>query len=408
MIKPGLFYFCLMGIIFFDGAAQQTLLPLTFTRPVADLRVGMLTIAEKWQKYLSQDASFITQKYLQEKFPLQVSDQNLLINGSVCPDEALADAVNGLQEGEVLQQHDLVIATRISSSDLKDWELVITSFRQVKYVSAFIKITYPEDIFSFNDTELRKDFALLTKGKTSAAISNTNTILGDDFFAEEGALAECATFNTKSGPIYLSRKSEVFEGVNIRGSFFLGTNSQVKMGAKIYGATTIGPNCTIGGEVKNSVLWGNSSKGHEGYLGNSVVGEWCNFGADSNNSNLKNTYGKVKLWDYPTQKLRNTGLQFCGLIMGDHTKCAINTMFNTGTIAGVNCNIFGTGFPQKFVPDFSWGGIQQTETYALKKALETARLAFERKDHVFDEQESNILKHVFELTQSYKSIKKVQ
>lgn len=393
-----------MGIILFDDAAQQTLLPLTFTRPVADLRIGILTIAEKWRKYLHQDASFITPKYLQEKFPLQVSKQNLLINGSACPDEALLEAVNKLQEGEVLQQHNFLIAAKISGSDLNNWKSIVTSFRQVKYVPNFIKITYPEDIFSFNNIELCKDFALLTKGKISAPISNTNLILGDDFFAEEGAFVECATFNTKSGPIYLSNKSEVFEGANIRGSFFLGENSQVKMGAKIYGATTIGPNCTIGGEVKNSVIWGNSSKGHEGYLGNSVVGEWCNFGADSNNSNLKNTYGEVKLWDYPTQKLRNTGLQFCGLIMGDHTKCAINTMFNTGTIAGVNCNIFGAGFPQKFVPDFSWGGIQQTEIYALKKALETAQLAFERKDRDFDEKESNILKYLFELTQSYRSI----
>lgn len=393
-----------MGIILFDDAAQQTLLPLTFTRPVADLRVGMLTIAEKWQKYLHQDASFITQKYLQEKFPLQVSGQNLLINGFACPDEALFEAVNKLQEGEVLQQHNFLIAAKISGSDLNNWKSIVTSFRQVKYVPDFIKITFPEDIFSFNNIELCKDFALLTKGKTSAPISNTNLILGNDFFAEEGALAECATFNTKSGPIYLSNKSEVFEGVNIRGGFFLGENSQVKMGAKIYGATTIGPNCTIGGEIKNSVIWGNSSKGHEGYLGNSVVGEWCNFGADSNTSNLKNTYGEVKLWNYPTQKLRNTGLQFCGLIMGDHTKCAINTMFNTGTIAGVNCNIFGVGFPQKFVPDFSWGGIQETEIYALKKALETAQLAFERKDRDFDEKESNILKYLFELTRSYRSL----
>ncbi|MVN22341.1 putative sugar nucleotidyl transferase [Mucilaginibacter arboris] len=387
-----------MGIILFDGAEQQTLLPLMFTRPVADLRIGILTIAEKWQKYLNQPISFLTQPYLQEKFPLTIADENLLINGSVCPDEALVDAVTYLQEGEVLKQNSFLIAAKVSSGDVKTWQAVIASFKAINYTPEFVRLVFPEDIFRLNETELRKDFAFLTKGKTSASISNTNTILGNAFFAEEGAAAECATFNTRLGPIYLSKTSEVFEGANIRGSFFLGECSQVKMGAKIYGATTVGPHCTIGGEVKNAVIWGYSSKGHEGYLGNSVLGEWCNIGADSNNSNLKNTYAEVKLWDYPTQKLRGTGLQFCGLIMADHAKCGINTMFNTGTVAGVNSNIFGAGYPQKFIPDFSWGGIEDTEIYAINKALETAKRVFERKNREFNETEANILKHIFELT----------
>lgn len=387
-----------MGIILFDDAAQQTLLPLTFTRPVADLRIGILTIAEKWQKYTQQETSFLTAVYLQAKFPLKTSYQNLLINGSVCPDEALLEAVNNLQEGEALKQNDFLIAAKVLAVDVGTYETAIASFKHINYTSNFVRVIYPEDIFLKNDQELRKDFALLTKGKTSAPISSTNTILGNDFFAEEGAVADCATFNTRLGPVYLSKNSEVFEGANIRGSFSLGECSQVKMGAKIYTGTTVGPHCTVGGEIKNSVIWGYSSKGHEGYLGNSILGEWCNIGADSNNSNLKNTYAEVKLWNYATQKLRGTGLQFCGLIMADHAKCGINTMFNTGTIVGVSSNVFGAGYPPKFVPNFSWGGIYNNEIYTLNKALETAERVFERKNRNFNETEAGILKHIFELT----------
>ncbi len=391
-----------MGIILFADAAQQTLLPLTYTRPVADLRIGMLTISEKWQKHLEQDTSFITLNYLQQKFPLKIADQNILINGSICPDEALLEAVANLQEGQALKQQNLLIAAKISGSDINKWETVAASFISINYTKEVVRIIYPEDIFRYNDIELRKDFALLTKGKTSAVISPTNTVLGEDFFAEEGAQSECATFNTRLGPIYLSKNSEVFEGANIRGSFFLGEHSQVKMGAKIYSGTTVGPHSTVGGEIKNSVIWGYSSKGHEGYLGNAVVGEWCNIGADSNSSNLKNTYAEVKLWDYQTRKLRNTGLQFCGLIMADHAKCGINTMFNTGTVVGVSSNVFGAGYPPKHVPDFSWGGISHNEIYALNKALETAKRVFERKGRIFTEVENHILTYIFNSTQNLK------
>ncbi len=387
-----------MGIILFDGAVRQTLLPLTFTRPVADLRIGILTIAEKWQKYLAQETSFLTQDYLQSKFPLQTNNQNLLINGSVCPDERLLEAIDNLHEGEALIQQDFLIAAKATAGNVQNFQALHASFKAINHTSEFTRIIYPEDIFSKNDQELRKDFDLLTKGKASAAISPTNTILGDRFFAEEGAIAECATFNTRLGPVYLGARAEVMEGANIRGSFSLGEGSQVKMGTKIYGGSTVGPHSTVGGEIKNAVIWGYSSKGHEGYLGNSVIGEWCNIGADSNNSNLKNTYSKVKLWDYSTQKLRNTNLQFCGLVMADHAKCGINTMFNTGTVVGVGSNVFGAGYPPKFIPDFSWGGIQHTEIYAINKALETARLVFERKSKTFNATEAGILKHTFELT----------
>lgn len=342
-----------MAIILFDGNTHQTLLPLTFTRPVADLRVGILTIAEKWGKYLQSDFSFHTQPYLSTKFPIKIEAENLFINGAVCPDDQLLEAVDKLRAGEALKYNEDLIAVKLPEGDAKSFDPKAAFGSTINYGAEPVMIKFPEDIFRRNDIELRKDYKLITKGRSSTAISSTNTIIGEDFFAEEGAIADCSSFNTTNGPIYLDTKTEVWEGTHIRGAFALHSNSQVKMGTKIYGATTIGPYCRVGGEVNNAVLWGYSNKGHEGYLGNAVIGEWCNIGADSNNSNLKNNYAEVKLWDYTTQRFRKTGLQFCGLIMADHSKCAINTMFNTGTVVGVSANIFGAGFPRNFIPDFS-------------------------------------------------------
>jgi UDP-N-acetylglucosamine diphosphorylase/glucosamine-1-phosphate N-acetyltransferase len=392
-----------MAIILFDGGAHQTLLPLTYTRPVADLRLGILTIAQKWAKYLKQGYSFHTQAYLSVKFPVNIQGENIFINGAACPDEQLLEAIVKLSVGEALKYDGELIAAKLSECDAKVFYPQTQYDRWIEYTGSPIIIKYPEDIFKNNDIELKKDFQLLTKGRNSANISSTNTIIGNNFFAEEGAVAECSSFNTTYGPIYLANTTEVWEGTHIRGSFALCNNSQVKMGAKIYGGTTVGPYCRVGGEINNSVIWGYSSKGHEGYLGNSVMGEWCNIGADSNNSNLKNNYADVKLWDYASRRFRATGLQFCGLIMADHSKCAINTMFNTGTVVGVSCNVFGAGFPRNFVPDFSWGGAQGYETYSLKKAFETMEKVFARRDHRnFNDVERDILNAVFELTNEYR------
>jgi UDP-N-acetylglucosamine diphosphorylase/glucosamine-1-phosphate N-acetyltransferase len=392
----GLFLFLwLMIINLFDDGAWKSLRPLTFTRPVADLRIGTLTIAEKWAKYLNATTGFVTQPYLSQKYST-IAQGILFINGSVCPDQPLIDTIMGLKTGDSLVQGDLLLASKVE--DNEPFSPDLSNRNLVAYLDSFVRINFPEDIFKFNDAELRKDFKLLTAGRTSGTLSSTNTFIGDHIFAEEGAEAECATFNSKSGPIYLGKKSQVWEGTNIRGSFSLGDNSQVKMGAKIYGQTTIGPFCRVGGEINNAVIWGYSSKGHEGYLGNSVIGQWCNIGADSNNSNLKNNYAEVRLWDYEKSSFRKTGLQFCGLIMADHSKCAINTMFNTGTVAGVSANIFGSGFPRNFIPDFSWGGSHGFETYTIHKMFETAEKVFERRNLPFDELEKNILKEVFELT----------
>ncbi|MBS7563444.1 GlmU family protein [Mucilaginibacter sp. Bleaf8] len=391
-----------MAIILFDDNAHQTLLPLTYTRPVANLRIGILTIAEKWAKHLDTSYSYHTQAYLQAKFPIRIEQQNLFINGGICPDDNLLEAIDKLQTGEALMRYNQLLAVKLNESDAKAFSYTQSFDRIINYEAALVAIRYPEDIFKKNDIELRRDFQLLTKGRTSAGISSTNAIIGNDFFAEEDAVAECSTFNTKNGPIYLGNNTEVWEGTHVRGGLALCNDSQIKMGAKIYGATTIGPRCRVGGEINNAVIWGHSSKGHEGYLGNSVLGEWCNIGADSNNSNLKNNYAEVKLWDYTTQHFRKTGLQFCGLIMADHAKCGINTMFNTGTVVGVSANVFGAGFPRNFVPDFAWGGAQGFEEYKLEKVFETVTLVYSRRNKELDATERQLLQDVFNLTQSYR------
>jgi UDP-N-acetylglucosamine diphosphorylase/glucosamine-1-phosphate N-acetyltransferase len=378
-------------------------LPLSFTRPVSEFRVGILTIAEKWKRNLNSEISYLTEDYLQEKYPLLIDVENILINSAICPDSDLLDAIAGIRESEALCYDQLLIAVRLNEAAVKEFNInKLSSYRRIEYFNPVVRIANPENIFSFNDQELRKDFELLTKGRASAKLSSTNIILGDQVFVEEGVEAECSTFNSRTGPIYLGKGSMVMEGCHIRGSFALCESSILKMGAKIYGMTTIGPHSKAGGEINNSVIFANSAKGHEGYLGNSVLGEWCNIGADSNNSNMKNNYAEVRLWDYSTENFRKTGLQFCGLIMADHAKCAINTMFNTGTVVGVSANLFGSGFPRNFVPDFSWGGNQGFEVYTLKKMFETAMKVYARRNSDFNEVEQKILTHIFELTEKYR------
>ena len=392
-----------MSVILFDDQFRSNLLPLVYTRPVSELRVGILTIADKWRKHLKTNAAYLTESYLQEKYPLRYFPVNLFINSAICPDDDLIEALDTIKEGEALVTGQLLIAVRLSESDATEFSPLHTEkFKQIEYSKPFVRIAFPDNIFTFNDTEIRKDFKLISKDRQSASLSGTNTVLGDDIFIEEGVEAECSTFNTRTGPIYLGKRALVMEGCHIRGSFSLGDDSVIKMGAKIYGMTSVGPHSKVGGEVNNSVIFANSSKGHEGYLGNSVIGEWCNIGADSNNSNMKNNYAEVRLWDYPTEGFRKTGLQFCGLIMADHSKCAINTMFNTGTVVGVGANIFGSGFPRNFIPDFSWGGNSGFEVYSLKKMFETAARVYERRNAKFNESDSAILSRVFEMTEQYR------
>lgn len=389
-----------MNYILFDDLRER-LLPLTFTRPVCDLRIGILTIREKWEKYLDASTSTITEEYLSVKFPLTIADQNVLINGNVCPSAELVAAIGQLKDGETLVKDEKLIAKRM---DGEIYEFSEPSEGAIEFVGEILSVDYPWDIFSKNGDALIADFDLLTAGRSSQKLSETNTVLGTNpIFLEEGTKVEACILNTQNGPIYLGKDTEVMEGSVIRGPFALCEGSQVKLAAKIYGPTTVGPFSKVGGEVNNSVIIGYSNKGHDGFLGNSVLGEWCNLGADTNNSNLKNNYDEVRIWSYEQQRFAKTGLQFCGLIMGDHSKSGINTMFNTGTLVGVSSNVFGAGFPRTFIPSFQWGGASGFVEYNQDKAFATAERMMARRGIPFDETEKNILAAIFELTKGYRN-----
>ena len=389
-----------MNYILFDGPARESLLPFTFTRPVADIRIGILTIREKWEKHLNTTTTTITEEYLTEKFPMVEMAANVMINASYLPNEALVGCITSLTKNQALFKGEDIIAFYAE----EDQEIDFLNYQQIEFEGDVIQIEHTWDIFSKNDIAIQEDFDLITKGRKSAAISPTNNLINpENIFLEEGAKVEYSILNAEDGPIYLGKDSEVWEGSLIRGAFALCNNAVVKMGGKIYGATTVGPYAKVCGEISNSVIFGYTSKGHEGYLGNAVLGEWCNIGADSNNSNLKNNYAKVRLWNYATEKFEQTGLQFCGLMMGDHSKTAINTMLNTGTVIGVNCNIYVPGFPRNFVPSFSWGGASGFSTYMPEKAFEAAKVMMARRGVAFDEKEANILNHVFELSKKWRN-----
>jgi UDP-N-acetylglucosamine diphosphorylase/glucosamine-1-phosphate N-acetyltransferase len=393
-----------MNYILFDDNTRNNLLPLTFTRPVADIRIGIMTIREKWEWMLKAETSTLTETYLQKKYPLEfaIDTDNIWINGGFCPNEKLIEEIKTLQPNQALLSASSIVAVNTGSADHFDAPLNDDFVKFESHAKA-LHIQNPWDLFSKNGEAIKTDFELITAGRKSLALSASNQIAGvENIFVEEGAKVECAILNALTGPIYIGKDAEIMEGSIVRGPFSLGEHSALKLGAKIYGPTTIGPHCKVGGEVNNSVIFGYSNKAHDGFLGNSVLGEWCNIGADSNNSNLKNNYAEVKLWNYTKERFVGTGLTFCGLIMGDHSKCGINTMFNTGTVVGVNANIFGSGFPRNFVPSFSWGGAAGFTTYKVKDAFEVAERVFERRNMTFDETEREILSHVFELTEKYR------
>lgn len=389
-----------MNYILFDGPARNALLPFTFTRPVADILIGIMTIRQKWEARLGSTITTITEDYLAAKFPMVEMEENVMINAAYLPNDTLAEMVSDLQENQAIFKGEDVIAFFTTENQE---EVDFDSYEIIQYSGDCLTVEHTWDIFSKNDAAIREDFIYLTEDRKSQPIpKSVNTIAPENIFIEEGAKLEFVTLNASGGPIYIGRNAEIMEGSVIRGPFALCENAQVKLNAKVYGATTVGVGSRIGGEVKNSVLFANSNKGHDGFLGDSVLGEWCNIGADSNNSNLKNNYEEVKLWSYETEGFAKTGLQFCGLMMGDHSKCGINTMFNTGTVVGVSANIFGSGFPRNFVPSFSWGGAAGFTTYVTKKAFETAKLVMGRRNIEFDETEAAILEHIFEETKKWR------
>ena len=383
-----------MNIVLFDDPTIRAgLLPFTFTRPVSCIRVGILTIAQKWEKRLGTEVSYKTEEYLQKKFPLISGLDNLLVNGALCPDDLLVDAVRSLPEGYYLVSGSLLLAAR-------NPEDAMTAQNTIEYENKFVLIDRPWRIFRENAEQLKADFKIVTHGRTSAPITDAHTaVYGEkDIFIEEGVTMLAAVLNAQSGPIYLGKNSIIQEGVVIRGSFALGENAQINMGARIRGDTTVGPWSKVGGEVSNSVIFGNSNKSHDGYLGNSVLGEWCNLGAATNSSNLKNNYSPVKLWDHERNELSDTGLQFCGLMMGDYSRSGIGTLFNTGTVVDVCVNIFGGGLGPKYVPSFSWGGQNGFTLYNAEKAMETINKMMTRRDTDLIEDDKDILLHVFKMT----------
>ncbi len=394
-----------MNIILFDDNSHTNLLPLTYTRPVAELRVGILKISQKWEKYFNTTASFHTEQYLREKYNTLITDESLFINGGILPNLALVQEIKQLKKGNLLTQGKTLIAALLGSDEAAIFcPQKVKGEKIINTTTPYNKVNFPQDIFSLAGKEIEHDFKLLTKGRKSQPLSKTNQVLDPEHsFLEEGAKAEFAILNPAGGYIYLGKNSEIMEGAIVRGSLALCENSTLKLAAKIYGPTTIGPHSKVGGEVNNSVIFGYSNKGHDGFLGNSVLGEWCNIGADTNNSNLKNNYAEVKLWNYKQKRFLKTGLQFCGLIMGDHSKCGINTMFNTGTVVGVSSNIFGSGFPRNFVPSFAWGGAAGFSEYSLKKAFETAKLVMQRRAIEFDSCEQKILEHIFDLSSEFRN-----
>jgi UDP-N-acetylglucosamine diphosphorylase/glucosamine-1-phosphate N-acetyltransferase len=390
-----------MNYILFDGEYRNALLPFTYTRPVADIRIGILTIREKWEFYLGLTTTTLTEEYLEEKYPMVEMDENIMINASFLPTAKIVEQVKSLKENQLIIKEDEILAFFTKSTQE---EVDFDTYTAIECVDNFIQIKNTWDIFSLNGVALQADFDLLTHGRKSQEIPDTvQCINKENIFIEEGVTINFATLNASKGPIYIGRNSEIMEGAMIRAPFALCEGSTVKMGAKIYGDTTIGPHCKVGGEVSNSVFFGYANKGHDGFLGNSVIGEWCNLGADTNNSNLKNNYAEVKLWSYKTERFAKTGLQFCGLMLGDHSKTGINTMFNTGTVVGVSANIFGSNFPRNFIPSFSWGGHAGFTTYQMRKVNEVAEVVMKRRGIVYDEKEQRILNHIFEITSKYRN-----
>lgn len=389
-----------MNYILFDGAVRNQLLPFTFTRPVADIRIGILTIREKWEKFLGSTTTTVTEEYLSDKFPMVELEQNVLINASFCPSENLVLLIKNLQENQAIFYNDEPLAFYAN----EDQEIDFDAFTVTQYTDDdVLRIENTWDIFEKNHQAIKRDYDVLTQGRTSEAIPQTTIAFNPEhIFIEKGAKVMCASLNATDGPIYIGEDTVLMEGASIQGPFALCEHSSVKMGAKIYGGTTIGPHCKVAGEVANSVMMGYSNKGHDGYMGNSVLGHWCNLGADTNTSNLKNNYAQVRLWDYDTEKFAKTGTQFCGLMMGDHSKCGINTMFNTGTVVGVSANIFGAGYPRNFIPSYSWGGSSGMETYNTTKAFEVAAVVMARRGLEFDTQEEAILNEVFEISKQWR------
>jgi UDP-N-acetylglucosamine diphosphorylase / glucose-1-phosphate thymidylyltransferase / UDP-N-acetylgalactosamine diphosphorylase / glucosamine-1-phosphate N-acetyltransferase / galactosamine-1-phosphate N-acetyltransferase len=394
-------------VLFDEPTVRTSLLPFTFTRPVASIRCGILTLAEKWQLWLNTTVSFRTLSYLQPLYPCITSDNYLFIAGHLCPDQALSEAIGALPAEGVLRsgKDRSILAVRTIRAD---WHPGTRqgSFKEQIYEGAYTSIEHLWDIYLRNGAQIATDYRLITQGRSSTPISDpfTKCYTPESIFIEPGATLRAAVLNAEGGPIYIGPGATVGEGAIIQGPFAMGEGAILGQGAKIRPNTTVGPYCKVGGEVNNSVLFGYSNKAHDGYLGNSVLGEWCNLGANTNNSNLKNDYTSVKLYSHASDSLEDTGQLFCGLFMGDYTKAGISTMFNTGTVVGVSANVFGAGFQPKHIPSFSWGGqAEGLATYRFEKAMAVIRATIHRRELELNAEEEAALKEIFESTQPLRS-----
>ncbi|MBT4776281.1 MAG: glucose-1-phosphate thymidylyltransferase [Crocinitomicaceae bacterium] len=389
----------------FDGTGHVSLKPLTYTRPVAEIRVGIFSVREKWEKYLGDECKVRTKDYLTEKYNGNDMAGSLGIAATVLPNSKLVHAIKKLEINQLLIKDGTVIAINELPEANADFDSYLDGFEMLEYDDDISFLINPCDIFSLNGKELEADFNLLDihDSKKNLAIGQNNQVIGDDVFVEEGAIVNACILNSSTGPIYIESGAEIMEGTIIRGPFAALKGSVCKVGTKVYGPTTLGPCSKIGGEVNNCVFQGYSNKGHDGFLGNSVIGEWCNLGADTNSSNLKNNYSNIRVWSYSAEGNIDTNLQFHGLIMGDHSKCGINTMFNTGTIVGVGANLFGGNFLPKFIPSFSWGGSEITETYQFDKAMSVASVVMQRRNLTLTDADKNILSQVFTDSKKYRS-----
>ncbi|MFN0032919.1 MAG: GlmU family protein [Flavobacteriales bacterium] len=390
-----------MNVILFEDSFAEKFLPLTFTRPVGALRIGMLTIAEKWSHALQFEVSHECRSYLSIQFPAKRLAQSILINARLLPTTGVVSAIQALQPDQCLMQDDVLIAGYTANAAQIDNK----QFTSQQKISDTFMLNHITDLFTKNDEALKLDYDVMKRGHISESLDSSIVTIGDTskIFMAEGAKVYACTLNTHDGPIYIDKNAEVMEGAHIRGPFYLGQHSHLKMGAKVYGPTTIGPHCKVGGEVSNSILQGYSNKAHDGFIGNTLIGEWCNLGADTNTSNLKNNYSSVKIFDYGRNDMTDTGLTFCGLIMGDHSKCGINTMFNTGTVCGVGSNIFGGDFPPKHIPSFVWGGSDGFSEYDFEKMIATARQVYTRRGLVLSDNEERIMRNVFEMTAKHRT-----
>jgi UDP-N-acetylglucosamine diphosphorylase/glucosamine-1-phosphate N-acetyltransferase len=390
-----------MNFILFDHPTiRQDLLPFTFTRPVADIRVGIYTIAEKWEKLINVKPSFNTVDYLKKKYPTKLTSNNIWINGALCPNNDLIEAILNLNPGDAIASNNLILALNTHEDEVPE----IIPGNILQFDKSFTLIDKVWKIYQNNGAQIRADFEIITKDRESNFLNDTHTRTynPENIFIEEGAQVRAAVLNAENGPIYLGKDSQIHEGALIRGPFALCEGSHVNMGAKVRGDTTVGPFSKIGGEVSNSVIFGYSNKAHDGFLGNSVIGEWCNIGADTNTSNLKNNYDNIKIWNYGKGGFVDSGLMFCGLMFGDHSKCGINVMFNSGTIVGVSSSVFGSGYPRNFIPSFAWGGAQGFTTYQIKKAFETVAKAMERRGLELNDIDKEILTTIFNQSTQYR------